>query len=286
MWRFLRGVLMPWRASEPRVAVVPLTGVIASAGRLGSGLSLTGLARVIERAFETKPTAVALAINSPGGSAAQSHLIFKRIRALAEEKAMPVFAFVEDVGASGGYMLACAADEIYADESSIIGSIGVISSGFGFTGLIEKLGVERRVYAAGEHKGALDAFKPEDPEEIARLTAIQSDVHTLFKDLVRTRRGSRLKGEESELFSGAFWAGHRAHELGLVDGIGDLKTILRARYGKKTRFQTFAAERGLLRRRLGIGFGGGNPFSGLGAGLAEEGLAALEVRALWNRFGL
>jgi len=275
--------LMPWRKEAPRVAVVRLSGVIASAGRLGSGLSIAGIAQALDKAFAMKPAAVALDINSPGGSAAQSHLIFKRIRALAAEKEIPVFAFVEDVAASGGYMIACAADEIYADENSILGSIGVISAGFGFTELLAKAGVERRVHAAGEHKSSLDPFRPEDPDDIARLKAIQTEVHHQFISLVKERRGAKLKAGD-ELFTGEFWAGGRAVELGLADGIGDMKSVLEARYGAKVKLVVVGAERGFLRRQLGLEVSRSS--SSVWPNFAEQGLSQLEARSLWSRFGL
>jgi len=275
--------LMPWIKEAPRVAVIRLAGVIASGGRLSSaGLSVAGIAQTLERAFKLKPAAVALDINSPGGSAAQSHLIYKRIRGLAAEKKLPVLAFVEDAAASGGYMIACAADEIFVDENSIVGSIGVISSGFGFTELIAKLGVERRVHAAGEYKSTLDPFRPEDPGDIERLKAIQAEIHRDFIALVKERRGARLKGG-GELFTGEFWAGKRAVELGLADGIGDIKAVLEARYGSKVRLIPVAAERGFLRRRLGLET---SLSGGIGSGLTENAVSALEARALWSRYGL
>lgn len=275
--------VLPWLKDVPRVAVVRLSGVIASAGRLGSGLSIAGISHTLDKAFAIKPAAVALDINSPGGSAAQSHLIFKRIRTLAAERKLPVFAFVEDVAASGGYMIACAADEIYADENSILGSIGVISAGFGFTELLQKVGVERRVHAAGEYKSTLDPFRPEDPGDIQRLTAIQREVHREFIALVKERRGPKLKAGD-ELFTGEFWAGARAVELGLADGVGDMKTVLQARYGPKVKLVPIGAERGFLRRQLGLQ--GSISFEPPWPNFAEQGLAHLEARSLWSRFGL
>jgi len=285
MLQRLLNVAMPWRASVPRVSVVRLSGVIASAGRLSAGLSIASVGHVLDRAFSIKPlAAVALVINSPGGSAAQSHLIFKRIRALADEKKLPVFVFVEDVAASGGYMIACAGDEIYADDSSILGSIGVVSSGFGFTELIGKIGIERRVHTAGEHKSMLDPFRPEDPKDIVRLEAIQREVHDSFKSLVRERRSTRLKGGD-ELFTGEFWAGKQSLALGLIDGIGDIKTILRARFGDKVKLIAIGPDRSFLRRRLGLD-SIGPAVDLILPGLADRGLATLEARSLWSRFGL
>lgn len=269
----------------PVVAVIRLHGVIGRLGPLRSGLTLAGLAAVIERAFKMKHLkAVAISVNSPGGSPVQSSLIFKRLRALAEEKDVPILAFTEDAAASGGYWLACAGDEIYADENSIVGSIGVISGGFGFPELMKRIGVERRLHTAGENKSLLDPFQPEKPEDVKRLEALQSDIHASFKDLVRSRRGKRLKGEEKDVFSGAFWTGKRALELGLVDGIGDLRTVLRDRFGDKVRLRLVQAKRGFLSRRLGFRAGGeGLPGP---SGWAAELIAAVEERFLWNRLGL
>ena len=266
------------------INVVRLSGVIATGGRFGTGINLAGFASALERAFAPgRLDGVALVINSPGGSPVQSSLIVKRVRALAQERGVPVFAFVEDVAASGGYMLACAADEIIADESSIVGSIGVISAGFGFQGLLEKLGVERRVHASGAHKDALDPFRPERAEDVERLKAVQAEVHETFKDLVRARRGAKLKGEELELFSGAFWVGAQAMDLGLIDGIGDVRSVMRRRFGDKVRLVPVGPERRLWQR-------GGPPAVASVSNridLAPERLLdALDARALWARFGL
>jgi signal peptide peptidase SppA len=262
----------------PIVAVVRLTGVIGPLGPWRAGLSLAGLAPTLERAFSLGGIkAVALAINSPGGSPVQSSLIAGRIRALAAEKKLPVFAFAEDVAASGGYWLATAADEIFADESSIIGSIGVISAGFGFQDLLERAGVERRIHTAGARKSMLDPFRPENAEDVARLEALQRDIHDGFKAQVRSRRGARLKGDDDTLFSGEFWTGRRALDLGLVDGIGDLRSVMRARFGEKVRLRVVGAPTGWLRRRLGLA---------APEEWARGLLAAAEERALWARFGL
>jgi len=225
-------------------------------------------------------------INSPGGSAVQSHLIFRRIRQLAQEKALPVVAFVEDVGASGGYMIACAADEIICDAASIVGSIGVVGGSFGFQRLIEKVGIERRLYTSGEHKAMLDPFLPEKTEDVERLKSIQREIHEGFIALVKTRRGAKLTGAEASLFSGEYWTGQRALELGLVDEIGDVRSTLRARYGEKLMTPLITAERGFFRRPLrGVS---GNEIESLWThpGLAEELISALEARALWARYGL
>jgi len=263
----------------PLVAVVRLSGVIGANAPLRSALNLESVAPALEAAFALRRVAaVALLVNSPGGLPVQSSLIFKRVRALAEEKKLPVYAFAEDVAASGGYMLACAADEIYADESSIIGSIGVISAGFGFTGLIEKLGIERRVHTAGESKSMLDPFRPEDPEDIRRLEALQQDVHENFKSLVRSRRSGKLK-DAPEIFTGEFWAGRGALERGLIDGIGDCRSVLRAKYGDKVRLRMVGGRKGLLQRIPGFN-------RQAAPDLAEGLISAMEARSLWARFGL
>lgn len=281
---------LTFRRPPPVVAVIRLTGVIGQGGLLRGGLNLETLAPSIERAFRLPGLeAIALAINSPGGSPAQSALIQSRIRDLSIEREVPVMAFVEDVAASGGYWLACAADEIFVNDNSILGSIGVISAGFGFTGAIEKLGIERRLYTMGAKKSLLDPFEPERPEDVARLENVQRQIHDNFKHLVRNRRGQRLSLDEEELFSGDFWLGKRAVEIGLADGIGDIRAILRERYGKKVRIRTVGRRPGWLRRRFGFGIG-----AGLGApflpqhdgGLIDGLLASIEARAWWSRFGL
>jgi serine protease SohB len=270
------------RPDIPVVPVVRLSGTIGVATPLKPGLMVATVSRTLERAFcVSGARAVALVINSPGGSPSQSHLIFRRIRALAEEKSLPVYAFIEDVGASGGYMLACAADEIVCDPYSIVGSIGVVGGTFGFVELMHKLGVERRVYTAGERKVMLDPFLPEKPEDVARIKAIQADMHDNFIALVKARRGTRLTGSDETLFSGEFWTANRAIEFGLADRIGDLRAAMRERYGAKVRLPLIEAERSFLGRRL----------SGVAGALSTEGLAddfisAAEARALWSRYGL
>ena len=249
----LTGWLRRLRAPPPVVPVVRLTGVIGSAGTFRRGLNLAAIAGPLQRAFATKRAeAVALAINSPGGSPVQSSLIAQRIRDLAEEKGKPVYAFVEDVAASGGYWLACAADEIYVDRSSIVGSIGVISAGFGFQEFIARYGIERRVHTSGERKLILDPFAPEKSEDVTKLEGIQGDIHDAFRALVRERRGDRLKADENALFDGEFWTGAKAVDLGLVDGIGHLRPVLRQRFGDKVQLRVVSAERGWLRRRIGL----------------------------------
>jgi serine protease SohB len=278
-----------FRSDIPVVPVVRLSGAIGISTPMRPGMTMANVARSLERAFAIKNIkGVALSINSPGGAAVQSRLIFKRIRALADEKKVPVFAFVEDVAASGGYMIACAADEIICDMSSIVGSIGVIGGSFGFDKLIDKIGVERRLYTAGESKGMLDPFLPEKPDEVEKLHAIQRDIHEGFIELVKSRRGSKLDSRETALFSGEYWTGRRGLELGLADTIGDLRGVLRERFGDKVR-TPLIADRGFFGRRVsGIGAGAGAGLSSLwgGANLAEDVIAVLETRALWARYGL
>jgi serine protease SohB len=269
-----------FRNPPPQVAVVRLDGVIGLRG--ARGLSLRRFAGALERAFSLRRLkAVALAINSPGGSPAQSSLLFRRIRQLAAEKQVPVIAFTEDVAASGGYWLALAADEIFTEDTSLVGSIGVITASFGFEEALRKLGVERRLYTAGENKSLLDPFLAEDPKGVERLTSLQRDMHDAFKDMVRQRRGQRLKAEESTLFSGEVFTGRRALELGLIDGIGDLRSVMRERYGETVKLRVVEPERRRLLaprfglpRRLDIG------------DLAADLLARLEERLIWARFGL
>jgi len=280
-----------WRGDLPVVPVVRLSGVIGFATPLRPGLTIAGLAKTLDRAFGVRHArAVALAINSPGGSPVQSHLIFRRIRELAEEKGVPVIGFVEDVAASGGYMLACAADEIVCDPASIVGSIGVIGATFGFAEAMKKLGVERRIYTAGEHKSMLDPFLPENEEDVRRLKAIQQDIHDMFIGLVRERRGARLTGPEKTMFSGEYWVAKTAKEFGLVDRLGDLRTVLRERYGKDVVTPLIAWERSLFGRRT-PGVTAMAPERILGhamdrPGMIEDIVSAIESRAIWARFGL
>jgi len=281
---------LTFRRPPPVVGIIRLNGTIGQGGILRSGLSLQTVAPSIERAFRLPGLkAIALLINSPGGSPAQSALIQRRIRDLAMEREVPIMAFVEDVAASGGYWLACAADEIFINENSILGSIGVISAGFGFTDAIEKLGIERRLHTMGSKKSLLDPFKPERSEDVARLEDVQRQIHNNFKDLVRTRRGQRLNLDEEELFSGDFWLGKRAVEIGLADGVGDLRAVLRERYGKNVCMRTIERRPGWLRRRFGFGGNAENsapilPFEG--GSLIDGLLSAVEARAWWSRFGL
>src|SRR5882757_873336 len=275
------------RRGVPVVPVVRLSGVIGAVTPLRPGMSLTGVAKMLERAFATKNAkAVALMINSPGGSPVQSRQIYLRIRQLAAEKKLPVLVFVEDVAASGGYMLACAGDEIFCDPSSILGSIGVVGGSFGFQELIKKIGVERRLYTAGEHKAMLDPFLPENPDDVARVKALQREIHAIFIALVKQSRGTRLKGADEVLFSGEYWAGEKSVELGLGDAIGDLRSTLRARYGDKVQMPVIAPPTGLLAGLMGRKSGAGTAVAldGL-AGLPDELISALETRVIWAKFG-
>ena len=283
---FLRRLLPArFRADIPVVPVVRLSGVIGMGTPLRPGLMLSTAARSLERAFATRNArAVALIINSPGGSPTQSHLIMRRIRQLAEEKKIPVLAFIEDVGASGGYMLACAADEIICDHYSIVGSIGVVGGSFGFPKLMEKLGIERRIYTAGERKVMLDPFEPEKPEDVKRIKAIQKEIHGHFIALVKERRGAKLNGPDKTLFSGEFWTAQTAVELGLADSLGELRSTLRARYGDKVRTPLISAERGLFgRSKPGVSLAG---VLGNRQGLGDDLLSSLEARAMWSQYGL
>ena len=287
-----------WRAlpfagePKPLVTVLELNGVIGAVGPGRRGLSLARMEKAVEEAFRPDNLwAVALSINSPGGSAVQSRLLYSKIRQLADEKKIPVFAFIEDVGASGGYILALAADEIYADESSVVGSIGVVSAGFGFKDAIERLGIERRVYTAGENKSMLDPFKEENDEDVAHLKDILAELHTQFIDLVKTRRGAKLElsGPDAEgqedLFSGLIWTGRRAKERGLVDGIGRLSDFVRARYGKDAKIKRCSPQGGGILRRF-MAQDGSRSGSAPSLIDAEALLDAAEARALWARYGL
>src|SRR5215813_11548911 len=284
----LRPILPKWlRGGVPIVPVVRLAGVIGFSTPLKPGLTLASVARPLERAFKMRHArAVALLINSPGGSPVQSHLIYRRIRQLAAENTRPVIVFAEDVAASGGYMIACAGDEIFCDPSSILGSIGVVGGTFGFPKLMEKLGVERRLYTSGERKATLDPFLPEKPEDVDRLKALQREIHDDFIALVKESRGSRLTGPETDLFSGEYWTGRTAVELGLADGLGDLRAVLRERFGDKVETPLIAPERSLFGRvRPGVGVDGLDRLLD-GVSLADDIISALEARALWSRYGL
>jgi signal peptide peptidase SppA len=282
--------LLPARFRRGRavVPVVRLSGVIGAVTPLRQGMTLSGVAKMLERAFSMKNAkAVALLINSPGGSPVQSRQIYLRIRQLAAEKKLPVLVFVEDVAASGGYMIACAGDEIFCDPSSILGSIGVVGGSFGMTELIKKVGIERRLYTAGSHKAMLDPFLPENPDDVERLKSIQREIHAIFIALVKDSRGARLKGAEDELFTGEYWAGETSVSLGLADGIGDLRSTLRARYGEKVQTPLIAPSSGMLAGLLGRRSPGASALTALDGvpGLPEELISALETRAIWARYG-
>lgn len=274
-----------FRRAPPVVAVARLAGVIGRPGPLGGRISLETAGPVLRRAFRLPGLkAVALEINSPGGTAAQAALIHNRIRALAAERDVPVMAFVEDVAASGGYWLAAAADEIFVDENSIVGSIGVIYSGFGFHQALEKLGVERRLYTAGEKKSLLDPFTAVNPADLNRLRRVQDEIHGNFKNAIRARRGARLAGDD-DLFSGEFWLGRRAVGLGLADDVGEIRAVLRERYGRKVVLRRVDRGRGWLARRPRPDLLAPAGASGVGA-LADALLDAVEARAWWSRYGL
>jgi|SRR5579864_54873 len=268
------------RPPEPTVAVLRFDGVIGLRGR--RGLSLRRYAAALERAFSLRGLkAVALAINSPGGSPAQSALLYRRIRQLATEHAVPVLAFAEDIAASGGYWLALAADEIYAEDTSLLGSIGVVTAGFGFVTALGRLGIERRLYTEGENKSLLDPFLPEEPSDVERLKTLQRDLHDAFKEMVRQRRGAKLKGDEAQLFSGEVFTGRRALSLGLIDGVGEARGVLRGLFGEDVRLRVVDPER---RRPFWARLAWpGRPDVG---DLVGDLLARLEERLIWARFGL
>ena len=275
-----------FRRPPPVVTVVRLAGVIGQSGMFGARINMETVGPALQRAFRQPGLkAVALEINSPGGSPAQSALIHNRIRALAAERDVPVMAFVEDVAASGGYWLATAADEIFVDENSILGSIGVVYSGFGLHEAIGKLGVERRLYTAGEKKSLLDPFLAVSPDDLDRLRRLQEGFHDNFKEQIRARRGARLAESDPDLFSGEFWLGRKAIGLGLADGIGDIRSVLRERYGRKVVIRKIGRPRGWLARRLrpGLLLAGDGEEAG---SLAGDLLGAIEARLWWSRYGL
>ncbi|MGI9523245.1 MAG: S49 family peptidase [Hyphomicrobiaceae bacterium] len=282
-------------STRPTVPVLRFNGPIGMATPLRPGLSIGTLAGPIERAFSmSKLPGVAIIINSPGGSAVQSSLILQRIRQLADEKKKKVYVFCEDVAASGGYYLAVAGDEIYADQSSIIGSIGVIAATFGFDKAIEKLGIDRRIYTAGRSKSTLDAFMPEKEEDVDRIKAVQRDIHSAFIDVVKHRRTGRLKAADEDLFTGAFWSASQALEYGLIDGIGNVRGKMRELFGDTVRLRVVPISSGGLLsrlRRVPAFEATVEPLSplrtaGIAAGLGDELLSSIEARLLWSRFGL
>ena len=282
--------LMPkrFRKQGVTVPVVRLQGAIMAGGsQFKQSLNLANVAPMLDKAFSKKDApVVAISINSPGGSPVQSRLIFQRIRALSEEKNKKVLIFVEDVAASGGYMIALAGDEIFADPTSIVGSIGVVSGGFGFPELLKKVGVERRVYTAGENKAILDPFQPEKEGDIEYLKSLQLEIHKVFIDMVKMRRGERL-ADDTTIFSGLFWSGQRGLDLGLIDGLGDMREVIKRRYGKDAKLELIGSARSLFGKRVpGVVFGAGAGASEIAAGAALGLAASLEERALWSRYGL
>lgn len=281
--KFLPGKL---GKKDPIIPVVRLTGAIAAGGNspLNRTLSLAGVAGLLEKAFSEKSApAVALSINSPGGSPVQSRLIFTRIRELAKKNDKHVLVFVEDVAASGGYMLAIAGDEIFVDETSIVGSIGVVSASFGFDKAIEKLGIDRRVYTAGKNKASLDPFQPEKKSDIDYLKELQLEIHQVFIDMVKERRGTKL-GDDPDIFTGKFWTGLRAKDLGLVDGFGHMGTILKERYGEDVKLKLVQPKRGLFGRpSMGAGVSAINDTA---SALIDNAVMTAEEKMLRSRYGL
>lgn len=269
------------------IPVVRMHGAIMTGGsQFRPALNLATIAPILNKAFSFKDApAVAIIVNSPGGSPVQSRLIYQRIRDLAEEKGKKVYIFVEDVAASGGYMIALAGDQIYADETSIVGSIGVVSGGFGFPELLKKIGVERRVYTAGENKVILDPFKPEKEGDIEILKSLQLEIHQVFIDMVKARRGEKL-GDNPDIFSGLFWTGTRGLELGLIDGLGHMRDVLKREFGDKTRFELVSGARSMFGRRIpGVNVTAEMASAG-GMGAVEALAQTAEEKALWGRFGL
>ena len=259
------------------IAHIRLSGVIGNVGRFQQGLSYASHHEIIKKAFSLKKIkAVAITINSPGGSPVQSHLLYSLIRKLADEKKVKVITFAEDVPASGGYMLACAGDEIYANASSILGSIGVIYSGFGFQELIKKAGVERRVHTAGTSKSILDPFVEEKPEDIQKLKAIQEELHKEFILLVKNSRKGKITLADDKLFTGEFWAGSKSKELGLIDGIGNMFQVIEDQFGKDVKVKNFEKQEGWLKKKLSSSM----------ANAASSIVSELETRSFWNKFGL
>ena len=264
---------------DPVVAILPLEGVIGASGRFSNAINLANLEDKIKEAFDVyNVKAVALAINSPGGSPVQSELIVMRIRELSSEKEIPVYAFAQDVAASGGYMLALAGEEIFAHKASIVGSIGVINAGFGYTGVIEKIGVERRVYAAGESKSMLDPFKPEVEKDVKMMKGLLKEIHDFFKEFVKDARGDKLKGVQKTLFSGQVWNGVEATKMGLIDGVGDIRSVMKEKLGDSVKFKRIKEEKGLLKGMLGM--------HSPKASIADEIVKTIETRGEWGKFGL
>ncbi|EJF77707.1 signal peptide peptidase SppA, 36K type [Bartonella sp. DB5-6] len=277
--------LIPSRfySSKPEIPVVRLQGTImdSSTASISRTLSLGRCANLLDKAFSYKKApAIAIVVNSPGGSPVQSRLIFKRIRDLAEKKNKQVLVFIEDVAASGGYMIACAGDEIFADPSSIVGSIGVVSASFGFTELLKKIGIERRVYTAGKNKVTLDPFQPEKKVDVEHLKSLQLEVHQTFIDLVKERRGEKLS-DDSNIFTGMFWSGKKGLELGLVDGLNDVRSVIKERFGDDTKLRLIAPPKSFLGPKIPSGVTADVIYTAV-----DSALAAVEERALWQRYGL
>ncbi|AGF74231.1 protease sohB [Bartonella australis AUST/NH1] len=271
-----------FRPNKLEIPVVRLQGVIIdSASCMARNLSLSRCAGLLEKAFaDKKAPAVALIINSPGGSAVQSRLIFQRIRNLANEKNKKVLIFIEDVAASGGYMIACAGDEIFADPSSIVGSIGVVSASFGFPELLKKIGVERRVYTAGKNKVVLDPFQPEKKADIEHLKSLQLEVHQTFIDLVKERRATKLS-DDADIFTGKFWSGKKSVELGLIDGLGDVLSIVKERFGCDTKLRLISPPKSFFGPKIPSGVASNMAYEAI-----DGALMAAEERALWQRYNL
>jgi serine protease SohB len=275
-----------FRKQETVIPVVRLSGTIMAGGsQFRPALNLASIGQALDKAFSMKDApAIAIVVNSPGGSPVQSRMIYNRIRDLAVEKNKKVLVFVEDVAASGGYMIALAGDEIIADPTSIVGSIGVVSGGFGFPELLKKIGVERRVYTAGSNKAILDPFQPEKEKDIEYLKSLQLEIHTIFIDMVRERRAGRIKAEDDTVFSGLFWTGTRGLQLGLIDGLGDMRQELKKRFGEKTKLELVSSGRSLFgKKAASIGLPG---FDSIAAGLVSGLAEAAEEKALWSRYGL
>ena len=276
-----------FRKEETIIPVVRLHGIIMAGGnQFRPALNLASVATALDKAFAMKDApAVAISVNSPGGSPVQSRMIFQRIRTLAAEKEKPVLMFVEDVAASGGYMIALAGDEIFADPTSIVGSIGVVSGGFGFPDLLKKIGVERRVYTAGENKVLLDPFQPEKEKDIEYLKSLQEEIHKVFIDMVKQRRGAKL-AEDSDIFSGLFWTGGRGLSLGLVDGLADMREELKRRFGDKVKLELVSGARDFFGRRLPGVTAAGSLGERIAASAASGLVETVEEKALWARYGL
>lgn len=272
-----------FRKTELVIPVIRMHGTIMAGGsQFRPALNLASYGPLLDKAFGMKDApAVAITLNSPGGSPVQSRMIFNRIRQLAEEKNKKVLIFVEDVAASGGYMIALAGDEIIADPTSIVGSIGVVSGGFGFPEMLKKIGVERRVYTSGQNKAILDPFQPAKDGDIEYLKSLQVEIHNVFIDMVKMRRGAKLK-DDPALFSGLFWTGMRGLDLGLIDGLGDMRDVLRRRYGQKVKLQLISGARNFFGKKLpGVDLQGQAIAASAAAGLAE----VAEEKALWSRYG-